>query len=210
MVQRNAITRKLTAVETLGSVTVICSDKTGTLTRNEMTVRHIVTKVGQYDVDGIGYAPEGQILRDGQLASLAANPDLQKLVEVTAVCNDSEITQEDGHWKVIGEPTEGALRTLGQKAKFDRANYQRLAVVPFESENKFMATLDRVPGNGLRILLKGAPPDRLLSRCGEQRAASGAAEPLAQPWQLAKVFCLERQPQPALSQCRHRFPRTTD
>ncbi len=115
-------------------------------------------------------------MRDGKGASLAANPDLQTLVEVMAVCNDSEIAQEDGHWKVIGEPTEGALRTLGQKANFDRANYQRLAVVPFESENKFMATLDRAPENGLRILLKGAP--RSLSRCAEQRAASGAAEPL--------------------------------
>jgi magnesium-transporting ATPase (P-type) len=177
MVQRNAITRKLTAVETLGSVTVICSDKTGTLTRNEMTVRHLVTKVGQYDVEGIGYAPDGAILRDNQAASLSANQDLQALVEVMAVCNDSEIAQEDGHWKVIGEPTEGALRTLGRKAEFDRANYQRLAVVPFESENKFMATLDRVPGNGLRILLKGAP-DRLLTRCADQRSASGAAEPL--------------------------------
>jgi magnesium-transporting ATPase (P-type) len=177
MVLRNAITRKLTAVETLGSVTVICSDKTGTLTRNEMTVRHLVTKVGQYDVEGIGYAPDGRILRDGQGASLSANQDLQALVEVMAVCNDSEIAQEDGHWKVVGEPTEGALRTLGRKAEFDRANYQRLAVVPFESENKFMATLDQVRGDGLRILLKGAP-DRLLSRCAEQRAASGVAEPL--------------------------------
>ena len=177
MVQRHAITRKLTAVETLGSVTIICSDKTGTLTRNEMTVRHLVTKVGQYDVEGIGYAPEGKVSKGGQEASLAANPDLEALVEVMAVCNDSEISQEDGHWKVIGEPTEGALRTLGQKAKFERKDYRRLAVVPFESENKFMATLDRVPENGLRILFKGAP-DRLLSRCAEQRAASGATEPL--------------------------------
>ena len=177
MVLRNAITRKLTAVETLGSVTVICSDKTGTLTRNEMTVRHLVTKVGQYDVEGIGYDPDGRILHDGQEASLSANQDLQALVEVMAVCNDSEIAQEDGHWKVIGEPTEGALRTLSRKAEFDQANYQRLAVVPFESENKFMATLDQVRGDGLRILLKGAP-DRLLSRCAEQRAASGVAEPL--------------------------------
>jgi magnesium-transporting ATPase (P-type) len=157
MVQRHAITRKLTAVETLGSVTVICSDKTGTLTRNEMTVRHLVTRVGQYDVEGIGYAPEGRVSRDGQESSLAANPDLEALVEVITVCNDSEIAQEDGQWKVIGEPTEGALRTLGQKANFDRAGYQRLAVVPFESENKFMATLDRVSANGLRILLKGHP-----------------------------------------------------
>ena len=108
MVQRNAITRKLTAVETLGSVTVVCSDKTGTLTRNEMTVRHLVTRVGQYDVEGIGYAPEGRVSRDGQEASLAANPDLQALVEVMAVCNDSEIAQEDGQWKEIGEPTKHA------------------------------------------------------------------------------------------------------
>jgi calcium-translocating P-type ATPase len=142
-----------------------------------MTVRHLVTKVGQYDVEGIGYAPEGKVSKGGQEASLAANPDLEALVEVMAVCNDSEISQEDGHWKVIGEPTEGALRALGQKAKFERKDYRRLAVVPFESENKFMATLDRVPENGLRILLKGAP-DRLLSRCAEQRAASGATEPL--------------------------------
>ncbi|MBV9300122.1 MAG: cation-transporting P-type ATPase [Verrucomicrobia bacterium] len=177
MVQRNAITRKLTAVETLGSVTVICSDKTGTLTRNEMTVRHLITRGGQYDVEGIGYSPRGKILRDGQEASLAANPDLQALLEVMAVCNDSEITQEDNHWKVIGEPTEGALRTVGQKANFDRAGYERLAVVPFESENKFMATLDRGPANGRHILLKGAP-DRLLSRCAEQRAVNGSTEPL--------------------------------
>ena len=94
-----------------------------------------------------------------------------------AVCNDSEIAQEDNQWKVIGEPTEGALRTLGQKANFDRTNYQRIAVVPFESENKFMATLDRVPGNALRILLKGAP-DRLLSRCAQERSANGSTEAL--------------------------------
>ncbi len=177
MVQRNAITRKLTAVETLGSVTVVCSDKTGTLTRNEMTVRHLVTPAAQYDVEGIGYAPKGKVTREGQEASLTKNPDLQALVEIMAVCNDSEIAEEDGQWKVVGEPTEGALRTLGQKANFDRGHYQRLAVVPFDSENKFMATLDRVPGDGVRVLLKGAP-DRLLSRCPQQRAANGEPEPI--------------------------------
>jgi magnesium-transporting ATPase (P-type) len=177
MVQRNAITRKLTAVETLGSVTVICSDKTGTLTRNEMTVRHLVTRAGEYDVEGVGYAPKGKISREGNDVSLATAHDLHALVEVMAVCNDSEITLEEGQWKVIGEPTEGALRTLARKANFDQTDYRRLAVVPFESENKFMATLDRVPGSGLRILLKGAP-DRLLSRCTFERAANGGTEPL--------------------------------
>jgi magnesium-transporting ATPase (P-type) len=177
MVERNAITRKLTAVETLGSVTVVCSDKTGTLTRNEMTVRHLITRAAQYDVEGIGYAPKGRISREGNDASPTANPDLHALVEVMAVCNDSEIALEEGHWKVIGEPTEGALRTLGRKANFDQTDYQRLAVIPFESENKFMATLDQVPENRLRILLKGAP-DRLLNRCTLERAANGQTEPL--------------------------------
>jgi magnesium-transporting ATPase (P-type) len=177
MVQRNAITRKLTAVETLGSVTVVCSDKTGTLTRNEMTVRHLVTRAGQYDVEGIGYAPEGKVSRNGREASLAAHPDLQALVEVMAVCNDSEIAQEGAQWKVIGEPTEGALRTLARKTNFETGAYERLAVVPFESENKFMATLNRAPDDGVRCLLKGAP-DRLLNRCAEQRAANGGTEPL--------------------------------
>jgi magnesium-transporting ATPase (P-type)/uncharacterized membrane protein len=177
MVRRNAITRRLPAVETLGSVTVICSDKTGTLTRNEMTARQLVTAGGHYEVAGIGYAPEGHLSRDGQRADLAANLDLQALVEAMAVCNDAEIAEDNGHWRVIGEPTEGALRTLAHKAKFDIQGYQRLAVVPFDSDNKFMATLNRTPWGGLRILMKGAP-DRLLERCTTQLAADGSLEPL--------------------------------
>ncbi|MCU0808858.1 MAG: cation-transporting P-type ATPase [Candidatus Contendobacter sp.] len=177
MARRNAITRKLTAVETLGSVTVICSDKTGTLTKNEMTVRHVITRAGQYEVEGLGYAPEGRLTREGRDAPLAARPDLLALVEVMAVCNDAEIAEESGQWKVIGEPTEGALRVLGRKAGFAREHYQRLALIPFESDNKFMATLDRAPGERRSILLKGAP-DRLLDRCDAQRGAEGTPEPL--------------------------------
>jgi magnesium-transporting ATPase (P-type) len=177
MARRNAITRRLNAVETLGSVTVICSDKTGTLTRNEMTVRHIVTRAGRYDAEGTGYAPDGSIQHDDQTVSLDDHPDLQSLIEVMAVCNDSEITQDNGHWKVTGEPTEGALRTLARKAGFDDQKYERLAVIPFESENKFMATLNRIPEHGVRILVKGAP-DRLLDRSSNQRAADGSSEPL--------------------------------
>ena len=177
MAGRNAITRKLNAVETLGSVTVICSDKTGTLTRNEMTVRHVLTRSGRYDVEGTGYEPEGRILRDGREVSIDDPVDLSTLVEVMAVCNDSDIVREDGQWKVRGEPTEGALRTLARKAGFDGADSERLAVVPFESENKFMATLNRFPDRGVRILVKGAP-DRLLDRCGTQMAGKGGVEPL--------------------------------
>ena len=168
MARRNAITRRLNAVETLGSVTVICSDKTGTLTRNEMTVRHVVTGVGVYQVSGNGYAPEGEMTRDDQAAALDRHADLAALVEVMAVCNDSHVVEEDGAWKVNGEPTEGALRTLALKAQFDDGGYERLAVIPFESENKFMATLNRLPDGNARILLKGAP-DRLLERCTAQR-----------------------------------------
>ena len=177
MAQRNAITRKLNAIETLGSVTVICSDKTGTLTRNEMTARHVVTRAHHYDVSGTGYQPKGQITRGDREATLDDHPDLRALVEVMAACNDSHLTEEDGRWKVTGEPTEGALVALARKAGFDTQGYERVAVIPFESENKFMATLDRVPDGGARILLKGAP-DRLLDRCQRQRAADEATEAL--------------------------------
>jgi len=170
MARRNAITRKLDAVETLGSVTVICSDKTGTLTRNEMTVRYAVTKAGRYDVEGTGYAPEGKLTHNKEDVLLEKHAALRDLIEVMAVCNDSEISEEDGTWRVTGEPTEGALRTLARKAHFEEKEYERIAAIPFESENKFMATLNRIPGGGTRILLKGAP-DRLLDRCKSERTA---------------------------------------
>ena len=173
MARRNAITRKLNAVETLGSITVICSDKTGTLTRNEMTARHVVTPAGRYEVSGTGYQPEGKITRDKKEAALDQHADLRALVEVMAICNDSEIAEEDGQWKVNGEPTEGALRTLARKARFESGGGQRIAVIPFESHHKFMATLNEMPGHGRRILLKGAP-DGLLERCQYQRGEGGS------------------------------------
>jgi len=192
MVQRNAITRKLTAVETLGSVTVICSDKTGTLTKNEMTVRHVVTRAGEYDVAGIGYAPEGHVSRGQQRVGLADHPDLAALVEVMGVCNDAQVQEDQGHWRLIGEPTEGALRTLALKAQLDTAGFERLAVLPFDSATKLMATLDEVPGGGRRIHLKGAP-DRLLDRCATQRGADGAGEPLDRAFWEGQIAALSAQ-----------------
>jgi magnesium-transporting ATPase (P-type) len=177
MARRHAIIRKLNAVETLGSVTVICSDKTGTLTRNEMTARHVVTRAGRYDVSGTGYRPEGKITRGQQAVTLDQHADLAAVIEVMAVCNDTEISEEDGQWKVTGEPTEGALHALARKAGFQSNGYERVAVIPFESENKFMATLNHLPGGGARIFVKGAP-DRLLDRCFRQRGAGEALEPL--------------------------------
>ena len=177
MAKRRAIVRKLTAVETLGSVTTVCSDKTGTLTRNEMTVRSAVTRVAQYHVTGIGYEPVGMISIDDEPATLDTRPDLSELITVMALCNDARITEEDGHWRVVGEPTEGALRTFALKTNFEAGSRERIAVIPFESDNKFMATLDKDSTGKVRILLKGAPGE-VLKRSGLQLGADGGPEPI--------------------------------
>ena len=177
MAQRNAITRKLTAVETLGSVTVVCSDKTGTLTRNEMAVRHVITRGGEYAVEGTGYQPEGDITLDGERVDLEQHLHLHAVVEVAAVANDTEVTEEDGEWRVTGEPTEGALRTLALKLDFDTGSHERHDSIPFESANKFMATLNSRRDGPRAIFLKGAP-DGLLDRCDKQLGADGEPEPL--------------------------------
>ncbi len=186
MAKRNAIMRNLPAVETLGAVTTVCSDKTGTLTRNEMTVRHVVTRAGIYDLEGLGYQPEGRILRDGAPAGLADHRDLRGLVTVMAVANDAQVVPEGDQWRVLGEPTEGALRTLGLKAGFDPELFPRLDVVPFESEHKYMATLNGSPDGSRLILLKGAP-DRVLARCRRQLAASGGSEPVDEGFWDAEI-----------------------
>jgi len=181
MAQRQAITRRLTAVETLGSVTVICSDKTGTLTKNEMTARHVITRAGNYLVSGSGYAPQGDITLDGQFVELAEHAHLHALIEVIAVANDTHVAENAGQWCVTGEPTEGALRTLAHKAGFSSGQHTRHATIPFESANKFMATLASTPTGLRRILLKGAP-DRLLDRCREELGADGQPVPLDRAW----------------------------
>jgi magnesium-transporting ATPase (P-type) len=181
MAGRNAITRRLNSVETLGSVTVICSDKTGTLTKNEMTARDVVTRAGRYEVSGTGYEPVGEVHLDGERVDLGSRADLAALVEPMAIANDTDVVEEDGRWTVNGEPTEGALRTLAEKLGFDSTSHRRLAVVPFESEHKLMATLDEAPGGAHVLLVKGAP-DRLLERSRAQLAADGRIEPLDVAW----------------------------
>ncbi|MFV9506243.1 MAG: cation-translocating P-type ATPase [Oscillochloridaceae bacterium umkhey_bin13] len=192
MAQRQAITRKLNAVETLGSVTVICSDKTGTLTRNEMTVRHAVTRAGQYAVTGLGYAPEGTITQGEQPVTLDAHPNLRELIEIMAVCNDSSIANVDGNWQVLGEPTEGALQTLAHKAEVDPSAFERLAVIPFESDTKVMATLNRDPEGRVWMLVKGAP-DRLLAHCQTERTAAGTSGPIEPAWWEQQIDDLSNQ-----------------
>ena len=171
MARRNAITRRLPAVETLGSVTTVCSDKTGTLTKNEMTVRRIVTPLGRYEVTGLGYAPEGEI-RDAD-GRPAEGGDLAALLAVATLCNDAHLAEEDGRWSLVGEPTEGALKVVALKGGVSAEGMRRRGVVPFDSAHKFMATLNESRDGARAILVKGAP-DRLLDRSLTQRGPGGA------------------------------------
>ncbi len=179
MAQRNAIIRRLPAVETLGSVSRICSDKTGTLTLMEMMVVSAVTAESAYVVTGDGYAPEGQVMRDGQPAG--DDPALQHMGRVSMLCNDSEIHQEEGQWKVEGDPTEGALYPFANKLGFDRKTarekFPRIDAIPFESEHKFMATLHKDADGKRMILVKGAP-EVILEHCTHQATIGGAPAPL--------------------------------
>ncbi|MCL3859667.1 HAD-IC family P-type ATPase [Actinotalea sp. K2] len=180
MARRKAITRRLDAVETLGSITVICSDKTGTLTRNEMTVRSVQTTRGRYDVTGTGYAPEGEVQHEGQPVPDDRH-DLVAVLEAMAVANDSEVFLDGDRWVLNGAPTEGALQTLALKSGFDASGYSRRAEVPFESEHKLMATLASGPGSGSVVLVKGAP-DHLLDRCDTELSEDGQEHPLDRAW----------------------------
>ena len=159
MASRRAIVRKLPSVETLGSTTVICSDKTGTLTRNEMTVQALSTPQGHYQITGVGYQPQGALQQDG--AEIAPPEDARALVEAAALCNDSTLREEEGRWTITGDPTEGALVVAAEKLQHSvgtlRGEQPRIDVIPFESENQWMATLHEGPSGRRRILIKGAP-----------------------------------------------------
>jgi Ca2+-transporting ATPase len=167
MAGRRAIIRKLPAVETLGSTTVICSDKTGTLTRNEMTVQALWTPSGAYSLSGVGYAPQGE-LRRGEESLNSAPEDARALLVAGALCNDSAIQQKEGSWALTGDPTEGALIVAAEKAGLRveelRTRLARVDAIPFESEHQFMATLHEDGQGGRSIFLKGAP-EVVMRRC---------------------------------------------
>jgi magnesium-transporting ATPase (P-type) len=183
MARHKAIIRKLPAVETLGAVTVICSDKTGTLTRNEMTVQRLVTAARCYQIGGVGYAPEGAFQLSGATCSPADDPDLMESLRAASLCNDAALRREDAGWTIVGDPTEGALIVLAKKAGLDSAAerhaWPRRDVIPFESEHRFMATLHHEPREhrderrgrhedvGGVIYIKGAP-ERVLEMCSTQ------------------------------------------
>jgi Ca2+-transporting ATPase len=179
MAARRAVIRKLPAVETLGSTTVICSDKTGTLTRNEMTVQAGWTPSGgAFSLAGVGYEPKGSLSRAGAPLD-SATTDVQDLLLCGALCNDAALASEDGHWRVTGDPTEGALVVAAEKIGVAvdevRGRFRRVDAIPFESEHQFMATLHAPSplGEGpATIVVKGAP-EVLLARC-----VDGAGAPL--------------------------------
>jgi magnesium-transporting ATPase (P-type) len=172
MAGRNAIIRRMPAVETLGAVTTICSDKTGTLTRNEMTVQKLATAERLIDVSGVGYAPHGGFSIEGSDVDAA---ELADIARAALLCNDATLRETGGEWKLEGDPTEGALLTLafkaGLDARFEAENLPRIDVIPFESEHRFMATLHHDHAGHAFAFVKGAP-ERLIGMCTQQRQAS--------------------------------------
>jgi Ca2+-transporting ATPase len=167
MAARRAVIRKLPAVETLGSTTVICTDKTGTLTRNEMTVQALWTPEEACSVSGVGYEPRGQLLQRGK--PVEEVPTMaRELLRAGALCNDATLQQSEGAWGLTGDPTEGALLVAAEKAGLRveelRERFARMDAIPFESENQFMATLHEDGEGSRHVFLKGAP-EVVLRRC---------------------------------------------
>jgi Ca2+-transporting ATPase len=174
MARRNAIVRRLAAVETLGSANVIASDKTGTLTKNEMTVRAVVTASGAVSFAGTGYAPEGEVARDGGgPLDGALRTEIERTLTVADRANNAMLRRHDGRWTIQGDPTEGALIVAARKAGLDAAalgaRFDRVAEVPFSSERKLMSTVHADAERQERVLVftKGAP-DVLLPRCSQE------------------------------------------
>ncbi len=187
MARRNAIVRRLPAIETLGSVSVICSDKTGTLTRNEMAVATALLDGERLNVESRGYAPVGAVTREEGEAVTEFSPRLLNLARAGVLCSDAELRRHGDEWSVEGDPMEGALLAfaakLGLSVREIRQDWQRIDVIPFDSKYKFMASLDRDPDGRRFIFLKGAP-ERLLGMCRQQRDADGRDRPLdREGWQ---------------------------
>lgn len=182
MARRNAIVRRLPAIETLGSVSVICTDKTGTLTRNEMMAASIATSAHTFSLEGTGYEPRGAITLNNAAVSVGEHHVLEELGRSAALCNDASLHERDGVWHVEGDPMEGALLALSGKLGIDTraelAAWTRTDAIPFDARHRFMATLNHDHDNHAVVSIKGAP-ERILAMCSTQRSASGGTEPLA-------------------------------
>jgi magnesium-transporting ATPase (P-type) len=180
MARRNAIVRRLPVIETLGAVSVICSDKTGTLTRNEMAVTTLVTASDTVHVTGEGYAPEGRLEKDG--APVAPDPVHTALARVAARCNTAHLRETEAGWRVEGDPMEGALLALAGKLGAMEGG-RPLSTIPFDARHRYMAVLQD-DADGRRVLLKGAP-ETVLARCDRQMTADGPAPLDRDRWEAA-------------------------
>ncbi|WP_420844372.1 cation-translocating P-type ATPase [Lacticaseibacillus kribbianus] len=184
MAKKHALVKDLNSVETLGETTVICSDKTGTLTQNQMTVNHVWTRAHTFAVTGLGYVNNGQVELDGTKQRYDADPDLKKLIEIMALANDSAVepAKDGGKPKLLGTPTEAALVILAQKAGFDAtaaaAATPRLKAFPFDSERKRMCTVHRLDDSALAAFVKGSLSD-LLPQC-DAILVNGRERPLTE------------------------------
>jgi magnesium-transporting ATPase (P-type) len=178
MAKRHAILRRLPAIETLGCVSTICSDKTGTLTKNEMTVSRLVTAGVCFYVGGVGYAPRGGFMLDGLEVDPDADPALLQLIRAAALCNDAALRETEHGWVVDGDPLEGALLVAAIKAGLSidnlRRSTPRLDEIPFDTAHRYMASLHRCPEGAACLYVKGAP-ERILDMCSRQRTADGTA-----------------------------------
>lgn len=178
MAKRNAIVRRLPAVETLGCTTVICSDKTGTITKNEVTVRKVILLDMEVEVTGVGFRPSGELKASGAPVDLKRLWHLDMLVKAGALCSDAKLIKQGGSWHILGDPTEGALVVLAAKAGYSKealdAKYRRVGEVPFTSERKRMTTVHEGDGR-LLAFMKGAP-EVVLERCSRAAVSSGVVE----------------------------------
>jgi len=181
MARRNAIVRRLPAIETLGSVSVICSDKTGTLTRNEMMAASLAAAGRVYAVGGEGYAPAGAVRRQDTEVDPAEQPVLMEIARAAALCNDAALHERAGGWEVEGDPMEGALKALAGKMSGEGAEpfpgFTRADAIPFDAAHRYMAVLHHDPEGQGSIDVKGAP-EAVLAMCQSQRAPDGGTEPL--------------------------------
>ena len=201
MASRNAIIRKLPAVETLGSATVICSDKTGTLTENQMTVEAIYAGGQHYRVTGTGYSVEGKILHDDQSIVIEPDRGLLECLRCGLLCNDSHLKEQNKQLTVEGDPTEGAMIVVAEKARMHRVTLKqklpRIDVIPFASEHQYMATLHENPEGDRIIYVKGSI-EAILSRCdlGEEYGEAQAIESIAEQMAVRglRVLALAKKP----------------
>jgi len=186
MAKRNAIIRKLPAVETLGAVTTICADKTGTLTRNEMTVKTVRTAATEVEVEGVGYEPEGGFTIDGEAADPTEYGDVLEMLRIGLLCNDAEVTRKDGDWHPEGDPMEAALIVLARKAEFDSEaeakDTPRKDEIPFASERRYMATLHHDHEGNHFVYVKGAP-EQLLEMCSKEQHGDELRDLDPERWQ---------------------------